>query len=120
MSKCGLLWANALPIDHRTVVGIEAGLVLLRFADLRTQLILIDGDSETRICRQITISVLHRRQRLCKQVGMLRIAAFLNQKVGDRRGNLKAGSQRARSLRIVRRDGQSNKPPPFRRSAGVP
>src|ERR1700686_4965584 len=95
-----------LPIDDRTVVGIVTGAVLLGLADLRTQLVLVYGYTEPRLGREFAIAVLHRRQWFRKEVGVLRIAALLDQEVWDRRSNLEARRQRAGSLRIVRRDRQ--------------
>src|ERR1019366_3914597 len=95
---------RVLPINNRAVVWVETGTVLLGLANQRHQLVLVYGNTEARLGRQLAMPVLHRRQRFREEVGVLRIAALLDEEVRDRRGNLEAGRQRARSLRIVRRE----------------
>src|SRR5260370_30686674 len=97
---------SALPIDDGTVVGVVTGAVLLGFAHLRHQLILVDGDPEARLRGQFAMAILHWRQRFREEVGVLRIAALLDEEVRDGRGNLQACRERARSLRIVWRERQ--------------
>src|SRR5262245_33817657 len=74
-----------LPIDDGTIIRIISRPVLLRLANHCLELILVDGDSEPWLGEQRTISVLHRRQRLCEEVIVFRIAAFLNQEIRNRR-----------------------------------
>src|SRR5260370_15288444 len=50
---------SALPIDDGTVVGVVTGAVLLGFAHLRHQLILVDGDPEARLRRAFAVSLTH-------------------------------------------------------------
>ena len=67
-----------LPVDDRSVVRVELGFVWPRFADLGHQLVFVNGDPETRIGQQWTVTVGDGRERFGEQVVMLVVAALLN------------------------------------------
>ena len=77
-----------LPVNHRAVILINRQSVWPRLTYLRQQLVLINRDAQARLRQQRPIPVHQRGQGLSEKIGMLVIAAFLNQEVWNRRRQL--------------------------------
>ncbi len=77
----------------------------MRLADLRLELVFVNRNSQTGVGQQGAVPIANRRQRFCQKIRMLCVAIFLNEEIGDRRGNLITRSERTWPLRIVWREG---------------
>jgi hypothetical protein len=81
---------TATSVDDRTVVGVVLRQIRPRLSNHRFQFVLVDGDPQPGIGRQLAMSVLDGRQRFRQEVGVLGVAALLDHEVGNRRGDLQA------------------------------
>ena len=96
------LFSPSLPVHDRPVVGIQASLIGMRFADLIHELVFVDGDAETGIRGQGSMAVGDRCQGFSEQVCVFVVAALLDEKVGDGSGDLQTRGERTGTLGVVR------------------